>query len=196
MTPAYRTRQLAGPRHRRRSTDQSSRLRQGGPVRCPWLNEINSQAETGSNSSGSITQRPKVLFTSGINTAVDDLVPRFMSIVKTILGKLGLDLICLRMHSYKVKAKDFPRLTAKLGREIEQENNDVTSSFLIRLLSKFSGEVDAFEREGRKNSPGGDPTLPSSTRQSSYTTLTKRDPKRHHCGVYQLRSTLEVGLVR
>lgn len=98
-----------------------------------------------------VSQRPKVLFTSGINTALDDLVFRFKSIVKTILGKLGLDLICLRMHSYKVEAKDFPRLTAKLGREIERENNDVTSSFLIRLLSKFSGEVDAFEREGRKN---------------------------------------------
>lgn len=98
-----------------------------------------------------VSQRPKVLLTSGINTAVDELVPRFMSIVKTILGKLGLDLICLRMHLYRVEAKDFPRLTAKLGREIERENNDVTSSFSIRLLSKFSGEVDAIEREGRKN---------------------------------------------
>lgn len=95
--------------------------------------------------------RPKILFTSGQNSAVDDLVPRLKAMWTQWFQGLRPDPVFLRMHSLEVEGKDFPRRLASLNHQIERNKDNVTDNILFFLLIKFSEEVDEYEREGRKN---------------------------------------------
>lgn len=96
-------------------------------------------------------ERVKILFTSGQNTAVDDLVPRLKAMWSQHFQHLRPEPVILRMHSLEVESKDFPRRLTNLHRQIERNGATASDNIFLSLLLKFSEEVDEYEREGRKN---------------------------------------------
>lgn len=100
----------------------------------------------------SVPQTTKILIVSGQNAAVDDLLPRLISLWNVLGGpKVGKKQpVVLRLYSWESEGRDFVRRFAKVGRHIQRTTEDATGGILMRLLDAFSDRAEEFDRERRK----------------------------------------------
>lgn len=93
-------------------------------------------------------QTTKILFISGQNTAVDNLVPRFLPMWKEIGGTniSGREPVVLRLYSWESEGRDFVRDFASVGRHIQRTADDSVGG----ILNAFSDKAYEFDREGRR----------------------------------------------
>lgn len=98
-------------------------------------------------------QTTKILFISGQNTAVDDLVLRFLPMWKAMGGTkvAGRRPVVLRLNSWQSESRDFVRRYANVGRYIQRTTEDAVGGILMSLLNAFSDKADELDREGRRS---------------------------------------------
>lgn len=85
------------------------------------------------------------MFVSGQNMAVDDLFSRFRAMWESIGGPIirkGNEPVAVRLYSVKSESRDFVRRFANVGRVIQRQVEDEsTSGIVMRLLNWVSSSL-------------------------------------------------------